>query len=510
MKRPPAGSLRTALVRNTFWYGVVTFIGLGSGLVMSIVLARGLGPSLMGDYSYLLWALRMLTAIATLGWALATVRYTAEAYASGERERAWGFVRFFLRRQLVTTALVVVAVMAIVLTEVEPRLRLSFVVLALLLVPVTVEGIYTHAVYGAQRYDLTTQTSTVKMALHLLASVVVVTLGFEILGLMIALALGTTLSCVMQRARAREVLGGAAVPPTPAAQREIRAYVASLAVVAVLEALVRDRSEIFFLRLYASPEEIAYYSLAFGFATRVMVVPEIAVGALLPALAALHGRGERDEFARVYRTAMRYVALSGAPIAALVAALAPGVIHWLYGAAYLPAARLLGVLAVVAVLGALRKVAASSLQAVGDRHCALTATGAAVALNIVLAFVFIPTYATAGAVLANSVAQLVASTWAFVGMARLHGARVPVGDLARIGVAAGLLFAVAHVVAGDSHDLPRLALAAAAGAAAFLMAALATRALGPREWTLLTTSTRRLLAAASAIIATICAWAGGA
>src|SRR5204862_485071 len=83
-------------------------------------------------------------------------------------------------------------------------------------------------------------------------------------------------------------------------------------------------------------------------ATRVMVVPEIAVGALLPALAALHGRGERRDFARVYQTAMRYVALSGAPIAALVAALAPGVIHALYGAAYLPAAPLLGVLAVVA------------------------------------------------------------------------------------------------------------------------------------------------------------------
>ena len=163
------GSVRAALMRNTAWYGLVTFIGLGSGLVMSIVLARGLGPSLMGDYSYLLWALRVLTAIATLGWALATVRYTAEAYARGERERAWGFVRFFMRRQLVTTVLVVAGLMAVVLTGVEPRLRVPFVVLALMLVPVTVEGIYTHAVYGAQRYDLTTQTSTVKMALHLLA-----------------------------------------------------------------------------------------------------------------------------------------------------------------------------------------------------------------------------------------------------------------------------------------------------------------------------------------------------
>jgi O-antigen/teichoic acid export membrane protein len=192
---------------------------------------------------------------------------------------------------------------------------------------------------------------------------------------------------------------------------------------------------------------------------------------------------------------MRYVALSGAPIAALVAALAPGMIHWLYGAAYLPAAHLLGVLVVVAVLGALRKVAASSLQAVGDRHCALRATGAAVAVNIVLAFLFIPQYATAGAVLANAVAQLLASTWAFVGMARLHGARVPVGDLARIAGASVLLFAVARLAAGDSHDLPRLALAAAAGGVAFVAAAVATRALGPREWTLLRSSTRRLLAA---------------
>src|SRR5207253_3159611 len=301
-------------------------------------------------------------------------------YARGERARAWGFVRFFMRRQLVTTVLVVAGVMAVVLTGVEPRLRVPFVVLALMLVPVTVEGIYTHAVFGAQRYDLTTQTSTVKMALHLLASIVVVALGFDILGLVLALMLGTTVSCFMQRARAREVLAGPSVPPPAAARAEIRGYVASLAVVAVLEALVRDRSEIFFLRL-------------------------------------------------------------------------------------------LGVLALVAVLGALRKVAAASLQAVGDRHCALTATGVAVVLNLVLAFLFIPGHATAGAVLANSAAQLVASMWAFIGMARLHRARVPVRDLARIGLAAALLFAVARLVAGDSHELPRLILAAAAGAAAFLVAA---------------------------------------
>jgi O-antigen/teichoic acid export membrane protein len=489
------GLVRGDLMRNTAWYGLVTFIGVGSGLLMSIVLARGLGPALMGDYTYLLWALRLLTAIATLGWALATARYTAEACGRGERERAWGFVRFFMRRQLVSTAVVVAAVAAVVLTQVEPRLRLPFLVLAVMLVPATIEGIYSHAVYGAQRFDLTTQTSTVKMGLHLLASIVAVALGFDILGLIIGVTLGSTVSCFMQRARARDVLGGPALEPAAGERRDIRGYVASLSVVAILEALVRDRSEIFFLRLYTTPEDIAYYSLAFGLATRVMVVPEIAVGALLPAFSALHGRGDKDEFGRVYVAVMRYVALSGAPIAALVAALAPGVIHWLYGPAYLPAASLLTVLSAVAVLGALRKVAASALQAAGDRHRALTATGVAVAVNVVLAFAFIPDHGTAGALLANSVAQVIASVCTFAGIARMQGARVPWGELARITAAAALMYAVARLVAGDSHELARLLLAAAAGAGAFLMAAVATRALGARDWTLLTTSTRRLLAA---------------
>jgi O-antigen/teichoic acid export membrane protein len=489
-----AEGVRATLLRNTFWYGLVTVFGLGSGLVMSIVLARGLGPAAMGDYSYLLWALRVLTAVATLGWAFATVRYTAESCARGERDRARGVVAFFMRRQLVTTLIVGGAVVAVALTLVDDRLRWPFVVLAVMLVPATIEGIYTHAVYGAQRYDLTTQTSTAKMAMHLMASIVAVAAGLDILGLIIGLTLGSSVSCLIQRARTADVLGDTAVEPPPAMHHEMRRYVASLSVVAVLDALVRDRSELFFLRLWAPSEEIAFYSLAFGLATRVMVIPEIAVGALLPAFSALHGRGDRQELAAMYSSAMRYVTLAGLPIAAIMAALAPGVIHWLYGAAYLPAARLLGALVVIAVVGALRKVAFSALQAVGDRDCALTATSLAVGLNIVLAAALIPGYSTAGAVVANSAAQVLAAGWAFRGMARRHGARMPVVDILKIAAGSALVFVAARTVAGASHDIVRLALAGLAGGAVFLPVLIGARLVGSREWMLLITSTRRLLA----------------
>src|SRR3989475_13174974 len=96
---------RQTIVRNTFWYGVVTAIGLVAGLLMSVVLARGLGPARMGDYSYLLWLMRTITAVATLGYALATVRYTAEALAQDDRPRAGAYRRVFIRLPPATTAI---------------------------------------------------------------------------------------------------------------------------------------------------------------------------------------------------------------------------------------------------------------------------------------------------------------------------------------------------------------------------------------------------------------------
>jgi len=84
-------NIKRALMRNTAWYGIVTAVGLVSGLVMSVVLARGLGPTMMGEFSYVLWAERTLTAVATLGFTFATVRYTAEALSRGETTSAWAW-----------------------------------------------------------------------------------------------------------------------------------------------------------------------------------------------------------------------------------------------------------------------------------------------------------------------------------------------------------------------------------------------------------------------------------
>src|SRR5262249_9678209 len=158
------------------------------------------------------------------------------------------------------------------------------------------------ALQGAQRYDLTARTSTIKMALQLVVAALVIWFGGGLTVLFAALSVTLLITLLIQRHSARAVYRDNQAAPLAPMTREMRAFLGPLSVVAVPDAIVWDRSEVFFLGVYATSAQIAYYSLAFGLASRAMIIPGIAVGALLPAFSALHGRGAPEEFASLYRT----------------------------------------------------------------------------------------------------------------------------------------------------------------------------------------------------------------
>jgi O-antigen/teichoic acid export membrane protein len=355
------------------------------------------------------------------------------------------------------------------------HLRVPLLIVTVALLPVTLESIHTHALHGAQRYDVTARLSTLKMSLQIAVVGAVLALGGGLTAVFAGLALTLVVSCWLVRRAAVRVYG----PPTgevPAGARvEMRRYLVAVSTVAVLDAIVWDRSEVFFLGLWGDARDIAFYSLAFGLATRAMIVPEIAAGALLPAFAALHGVGRRADFEDVYRTALRYVALAGALVTALVAALAPGIVVLLYGEPYRPAAGLLTALVGIALV---------SLPAVGDRRSAVAATLVAAVLNLALAAWLVRAHGTAGAVVANAAGQLLATAWVFVAMARRHNSRVPGWDLVKIAAAAVPAFLVTSITGGGADDLDagRLVLGAAAGALTFLGLCVLAGVLGRREW----------------------------
>ena len=485
-------SIREVLARNTLWYGLITVLGLASGLAMSIVLARGLGPALMGDFSFLTWTFRTLEAVAGLGFGLALVRYSADALARDEPAVARGVIGVLVRWQIFSVALVVLGTIALTEALAPPSLRWPLLVGAVGLIPMTIEGLFMRATYGAQRYDLTAQVSAIKTVLLLVISAVAVLMGASLTTIILGQTLGTVLSCTLQVRGALSLYPRHGQAVAPSLRDELGRYVVSLSIVRVLETLVWDRSEILFLKLWVLPQEIAFYSLAAGLASRAMILPAIFVGPLLPALSFLHGGRDDGEFGRLYRAALRSVMLVAAPIAAVSAALAPSLVALLYGDAYAPVATLYRILIVVGLLGVTRDVAWAALRAAGDRRSMLTATAVTAAVDLALAALLVRPWGTMGAVAANTVAQVTVSVWAFVALARMKGSRVPIGDLSRIGVSAVLSLLATGAVAAYGHGAATLVLAAAAGFAVYLLACILLGAVGAREWTLLVSSGRRM------------------
>jgi O-antigen/teichoic acid export membrane protein len=485
-------TVRDALARNTLWYGLVTVIGLLSGLAMSVVLARGLGPALMGDFTFLAWMERTLEATALLGFGVALVRYSAEALGRGEPGVARGLIGLLFRWELVSVTIVMTATVAAALLLAPAHLRWPVIVLAVALIPITTESFFMRATYGAQRYDLTAQVSTIKMTLQMTVSVVAVMMGAGLFGLILVQCLAVLVSCALQTRGALSLYPREAAPVPEKTRAELRRYLVSFSLVGVLETFVWERSEVLFLKLWLPSEETAFYSLAFGLATRAMILPSIFVGALLPALASLHGARDDREFARVYRTSLRSVALVGAPIAAVSAGVAPALVALLYGDSYGPVALLLRILVAVSLLGVMRDVAWAALRATASRRAAVMAASVTAVIDLGLAALLVRSHGTMGAVIANTAAQVTLAVWAFVAIQRLKRPGIPVADLARIAGAA-VLALLASSTMGAGHGVGSLIVGTTAGLLTYMMGCVLLGAVNARDWALLLASGRRFI-----------------
>lgn len=461
-----------------------SLVAFAAGAISSILLARLLGPRDLGTYALVLSTAGLLGLVVTLGVPHAATKYVAEYEARGERETAER-VLVTLGRFEVTLALAAGASAILVAPWLErvfgaPGFSTAFRIAAAGLLPGALAGLLLAGLQGLQDYRRVSLISLTSTLVLLSATIALLLAGAGVAGAVASLAATATLTVLLGwRALRRHLrLPCRGAPLSPAARTKLRRYLPAVSLVIVLDAVVWQRSEVFFLGIFRTPQEVAWYAVAFGAAAAVMRLLPRAVSSVLPPVASgLYGRDDRTGLQTLFETGSRYLLILVSPLVAGGALLARPLLTTVYGSEYGPAAAVFPLVLLAAGFGAVGSLTAGIQTGVERQDLVLKVALAATVVNLGLDAALIPRWGIVGAAVANAAAQIGAVVAGIALTARILEARLPLGDALRILVAAGGTGMIAYGAASAVGGAAGLAGAVAAGAIAYPIALLAAGAL---------------------------------
>lgn len=479
-------SVLPTVANNTFWSALSTIGGLSFGLIANIILARVLGPTALGRYNYWLWLMGLLVLISSPGLPQAMTRFGAEYLGQQKRQTASALFLWLLLAELILGALVAGAVL--LYSRIYPSADpVALTVIALAIVPFVLEGLFLAAAKGAQDFRIFSQANLIGAFGYAVAAIAAVSLGYGINTLLVIFIARRIVTLILigrklptyytlrgawqslpfssSRRPVNPMAGGqpsgeedreerekripllsplhSLLPPS--LRRRILLYCRDVSLILVIDSILYERSEVFFLNRFATDTDIAFYSQSFDLALKVMAIPAIFSGVLLPAFSALQGQEDRQRFNSLFLFSNRMVALIAMPIGLGGAAIAPAFVLF-YGSDFLAMSPILAILFVGNIVGAIASVSSTTLHSV-EKQGFIVRLGLVMALaNIALALLLIPNYGAIGAALANSVSQLISGVVGITYTSRSLHLTFPLQSLTRVALAALSAAAVAWLI----------------------------------------------------------------
>lgn len=460
-------------------------INAACSLLLTAVVARWLGPAGMGGYSLVLWGLAIAGILVNLGSVTTTMKYMAEALGREDRVEAGGVLAHGLKQIAFNGALVtagwLLAAPWLDGAWGQHGLGWALPLGALAIMPSAAMALLVAACQGLQRYEQVAK-GTLVWALTLIAGTIAAWgLDLGVAGLVASQGLAATAATAMYlRFLNRWEPGWWRFAVSDQRRAALKRYGGTLMILILLDAIVWQRSGVFFLGLWSPAADVAYYAMAFSLAQMAMrMIPGTLVGLLIPTMSRSFGAGDMGQVASIYRAAGRWMAVLALPVAVGGALLAPQLVEALYGPGFGPMAAPLALLLAAGATVMIFGFPASSVLYAVEGQGLLVRVGLATAvINLALMAWLVPLYGAWGAALATAAAQLaslVPGAW-FAGRA-MAGVWPDMRRLPAVGAAAALMAVPVAAIASHLPALPAVLVATPVGALVYALGLWAFRAL---------------------------------
>ncbi len=442
-------------LRNGLWNSLGTVVTSTVGLALSVVVVRTIQDEFTyGQLSYYLWLAGLVTTIGILGVPQALTRFTAALRGEDRLDAAASLGRWSLRQLVAINLIASLAILLWALLS-SPPIRGYLLVTALLPAFNAWGRILASRFSGREHYRPNTIATIVAAVTQLLLVVLAYLLGWGVFGYFIALVSPNIVVALVLAGFARG--SGGQLPalrlPRPewALVRAFLVFTLPTTLGMFLDAVVWQRSEVFFLERFSSFEEVGFYSLAFTLASMIMGLGWALINGFLPAIAHDHGAGQIEAIHSKIGQAMVLSFAFAVPFAFGGLASVHEILLYIFGETWLPVAPSARILFIGLVPGVISGVFGLTTSAINRPWALLPLMGTITALNLVLDVLLIPGLGAVGAALANTIAQVSFAIVAWFIIRRLVSLTLPWGPLLTI-----VLIGVATTYAVPAILLPLL------------------------------------------------------
>jgi O-antigen/teichoic acid export membrane protein len=404
-------------------------VPLFSTLVLSVVIARRLGPAALGQQSVISYVGALVSGVVIAAVTNCSIQAASSANGANDFGRLESLRRLSGRAHVVAGLACAGAVVAMGLGRAY-ALAWGFMALTVLLD--ACGWAHGSRIVALRGWHAVSPMRLVSQLASSLVGVAAVLFGAGIVGVFAAQALSSAALLMGLRWRDRGLTVPRPATLSPLSIRQLARLWGLFLVSMLLGQIVDKRVELLFLDAYRSAHEVAVYAVAFSLVTVAVTVPASLAGAMVPGIAAVESSSAAAELPTHLYRAARLANVSALVLTAGLMSIGPAAILVIWGPELNAAASILPWMAASVLFLPVRALYGAYWTGVGRLSVALVSSGVAAAVDLGLAWLLVPDHGVGGAVAANLAAQVV-GCWLItrVTRARVKGDHGHLGDLVR-------------------------------------------------------------------------------
>jgi O-antigen/teichoic acid export membrane protein len=354
--------LSSSVLKNTYFSSINIYFEYIIGLIISIIIARALGPDQFGVYSYLVKVAGICIILTNAGINTGAIKFIAEARAQNKEERIPAIYAYFHRIQIIKTAVVTGALLVLVfffpdlIIEGDNGYLVGFVVFAVVFKSA---HMYRVGVFkGFERFDFLAFTVLIVAPLNLLLAFSVLYFEATLVNFYILFTGVTALYWITSGFYLRKLkLHKTNDQPilNEALKKRITHHLKIVSINTVIGGLAIGQCEILLLKYFATNEAISYFYIATTISgAALLLVPGVYSSVLFPVIARSVADVNQNPADKIQQST-RYLFVLGLMVAVPTFFYGERIVVFLYGEEFAQAGLILGVFMLVGAFNAFKE-----------------------------------------------------------------------------------------------------------------------------------------------------------